>query len=118
MKIMKNAMFGLAILACGLTAANQESIWEWKSGPHSPGFQLMEKLDYSRFYPDAQREGENARLIRLHIWYPAKESQNVSWQHLSLMRHSLQANAKSFFYQEEKPRTRRQMEYRKYILLL
>ena len=74
MKIMKNMIFWLAILASMLNAADQKSIWSWESGPYTPGFRLLEMLDYSRFYPDNQEEGRSVRPICVHIWYPAKKT--------------------------------------------
>jgi hypothetical protein len=74
MKIVKSVIFWLTILASVLNAADQKGIWGWESGPYTAGFRLMEKLDYSRYYPDDLGEGENARLIRAFIWYPAKKT--------------------------------------------
>ncbi len=67
-------LFGLAILAGLPNAADQNSLWKWESGRYTPGFQLMEKLDYSRFYPNDRGEAKDARLISVHIWYPAKKT--------------------------------------------
>lgn len=74
MKIVRPVIFGLVILVSVMNAADQKNIWSWESGPYTPGFQLMEKLDHSRFYPDDRGEGENARLIHVHIWYPATKT--------------------------------------------
>jgi hypothetical protein len=71
-------LFGLAILAGLPNAADQNSLWNWESGRYTPGFQLMEKLDYSRFYPDDRGEGKDTRLISVHIWYPAKKTTRSS----------------------------------------
>jgi hypothetical protein len=74
MKIVKHVIFLLTILASVLNAADQKSIWDWEAGPYTPGFRFMEMLDYSRFYPDNQEKGRNARPICVHIWYPAKKT--------------------------------------------
>lgn len=71
---MKKIVFGSVILVSLLNAADLKSVWSWESGPFTPGFRLLEMLDYSRFYPDNREDGMNARLIGVHIWYPAKKT--------------------------------------------
>lgn len=55
----------------------QESLWEWESGSYPPGFQLMEKQDFSRSYPSIKANGAEARPVRVYLWYPAQNTTQI-----------------------------------------
>ncbi len=60
------------VFISGLQA--QERLWDWGPGSYTPGFRLMEKQDFSRFYPTGKGDGPDARPVRVYVWYPAKKT--------------------------------------------
>ena len=78
MKVFKIALFCFTCLTLILNAYSQESLWEWEPGPCVPGFRLIEKRDFSRFYPSGKDDEMKARLVRVYLWYPAKNTTQTS----------------------------------------
>lgn len=74
MKVFKIALFCLTFLTLIPNAHSQENLWEWEPGPYVPGFRLIEKRDFSRFYPSEKDDEMKARPIRVYLWYPAKNT--------------------------------------------
>lgn len=60
------------LLAQVFGAHARDNLWDWESGPYTPGFQLLERQDYSRYYPSGKSDGPGARPVRVYIWYPAE----------------------------------------------
>jgi len=77
MRILILCLF-LLLLISGTHA--QESLWEWEPGSYTPGFRMMEKLDFSRFYPSRKGDGLDARPVRIYLWYPAQKTTRTPMQ--------------------------------------
>lgn len=77
----------LILLADSLSAVGAQSPPLWhglKAGPHTVGFRVLWKYDYSRTwrpeddYKGNRLPGEAARPIRISVWYPAQKQPGAS----------------------------------------
>ncbi len=80
---------GLIILFISVVGTNAQDSSFWgnlKPGLFTPGFKLIEAKDLSRFYPHQTIERQNARPIRVYIWYPAQKSTRPPLRFASFVR--------------------------------
>ncbi len=49
---------------------------EIEQGPYTPGFRLIESLDYSRTFPQGINNSPQARKVRIYLWYPSSGTKN------------------------------------------
>jgi hypothetical protein len=72
---MKKFIILVTLVICLTSHAQTNHIWgDLKSGPYTPGFQLIPSVDRSRFYPQMNNGTMPGRNIRIYIWYPANDS--------------------------------------------
>ena len=93
---------GLVILFISVVSINAQDSNFWgnlKPGLFTPGFKLVETKDSSRFYPPPTTERQNARPIRIYIWYPALKSTQPPLRFASFVRMA----AEDFVPESRKP---------------
>ncbi len=80
MKLLKAMLFCSFLLIKISVSQAQENVWNWESGPYVTGFQLVEEIDFSRFYPSEERNEWKGRPIRIYFWYPAKQTNQATME--------------------------------------
>jgi hypothetical protein len=75
---MKSIILGILLLS-GLVVYHMDaSEVNLKPGPYQPGFRLIEKYDYSRYYPAKSEDEPAVRRMRIYIWYPAQKASRTT----------------------------------------